>query len=151
MTSRSAILPPPTSRAHPSFVGPRTNGVGYAALACALSIAAGILLDAAPLAMLGLAGVVIATAVFAAWPYAVLLAVLLVRPSLDASGSILSVGGDNAAGAIGAVVAGAGLLALLVKAPHVRGRLVAVPLVLFVAMACASITYSLDPSRATSL
>jgi O-antigen ligase len=120
----------------------------WAALVAGSCVAAGVVLEAAPLVAVGVAGAALAATVFAVWPYAVLLMLLLLRPSLDASGTLVSVGDTNAAGAVGLVTATAGTLALLARSRHLRGRVVAFPLIGFVLLSFASVTYSLDPGRA---
>jgi O-antigen ligase len=101
----------------------------------------------APVAALAVAGSVAVASALATRPAVLLLAVLLLRPSLDTSGSLLTVADTNAAGLLGALVAASGGLVLLLKGPRLPARIFTVPLLGFLALALASVSYSLNPSQ----
>jgi O-antigen ligase len=61
------------------------NTVAWAAVACVLSVGAGILVGVAPLIVLGIAGLAISTAAFYSIPMAVLLGIILARASLESA------------------------------------------------------------------
>src|SRR3954470_7272753 len=102
----------------------------------------------APIAALAVAGSVAVAAALAARPAVLLLAVLLLRPSLDTSGSLISIADTNAAGLLGALVAAAGGMMLLLKGPRLPARVFTVPLLGFLALALASVSYSFAPDQA---
>ena len=99
---------------------------------------------AAPLVFVGALLVAAATAVFVAAPFFALAAIVLVRPSLDSSGEILTVAGANLAGITGVlIVVAGGLAAVLIRAwPRTSFTTVYASLV---ALALVSLLWSAQP------
>ncbi|HWT92770.1 MAG TPA: O-antigen ligase family protein, partial [Solirubrobacteraceae bacterium] len=112
-----------------------------------LSTLAGVATGFAPLVAAGLAVGSVAVAIFALFPAAVLLAILVVRPGMESVADTFTVGGVNLLGmlAVGTIVAGAVTLVL-----H-RPRLPATPAIPlaagFLLLALVSLTWSFDPGE----
>lgn len=109
--------------------------------ASAGALLAGVATAAAPLIVLGLTGAVLATGAFLVAPALLLAGILLVRPSLDTSDAVFSVGGVNLAGVIGVVLVAGALPALVLARPRLPARGVLVAPVLFCVFALASIAW----------
>lgn len=120
----------------------RLAGPSWAAAVGLLSAATGITASVAPIVLVGLLGLAVSVGVFLAYPAFALLAIVLVRASLDQSDFLFSIGGTNLAGFIGVAVAAGGGLALLLARPKEAPRLVALPFLGLVVLALVSLAYT---------
>ncbi|HEX2234043.1 MAG TPA: O-antigen ligase family protein [Thermoleophilaceae bacterium] len=131
----------------------RTGGGGAERIASAgaigaLSAAVGLAAGAVPVVLVGLTGLIVGALATMAWPGLVLFGTLLVRPSLDSSGSLISLGSINLAGVIAGALCFAGGLALLVKRPRLPAKGAALPFLLLLALALLSVSYAPEPADA---
>jgi putative inorganic carbon (HCO3(-)) transporter len=122
----------------------------FALLATALCLAAGLAVGAQPMLPLGLIGVALAVGAFSTVPAGVLLAILLVRPSLDNIEALPSVGGVNAVGLIAASTVVGGGLALLWRRPSLPARGFLRVAGAFLALAAASLAWSFERAEGAS-
>jgi putative inorganic carbon (HCO3(-)) transporter len=143
VTSQSWTMAPftPGSAAHV-----QATSVAWCAVVIALCAAAGVLAGSAPVVFLATAAASVAAVAFAGWPIAILLAVVLVRPSLDKSGELLTIGGVNFAGILGVLVVLGGGLALIARARGLPAPRVVTLCWVALALMLATVAYSLDPS-----
>lgn len=111
MSTLTAILTRPARTSPPRRDDRARSTLLAAPAACAVGAWTAVV---APFALVGLAGAAAAVAAFAVVPGFALLAVVLVRPSLDTSEAFFSVGGANLAGLLGAAVVLGGGVALCV-------------------------------------
>ena len=125
----------------PSSIAPELRSAPVVAGVCAL---AAVVAVEAPLVALGLVGVAIATVCFAAWPFILLAAWLIVRPSLDNSGAVVTIADVNPAGMIGVALVAGGGMALVLRARDLPGRPVLLAGAGMLAIGLASLTWSLN-------
>ncbi|MBA2637341.1 MAG: O-antigen ligase family protein, partial [Solirubrobacterales bacterium] len=116
----------------------------FLALAVALCLVAGLGAGAQPLLPLGLLAVALAVAAFSTAPALLLLAILLIRPSLDNIEALPSIGGVNAVGMIAAGTVVGGGLALLLRRPSLPGRGVLLLAGAFLCFAAVSLLWSFE-------
>lgn len=129
----------------PQVRAPRGATVLWLAAVPVLSVLAGAATASRPLVILGLAGALAATAAFYLWPALLLAAILVVRPFLDGTATLLSFGElGNLSGLLAIALVVGGTTALLLKGRRVPGRLFLWPALAFLGVALLSLGWTFN-------
>lgn len=121
------------------------GNAAWVILAGVLAAAVGVLVDLMPLVPLGLAAVALAAGTYIAVPAIALAVLLVLRPSLDNLGQLVSLGGTNILGMMAAgTVVGGGAYLLVRRPPLPRAVVIASAAFIGLALVSLSWTMTLD-------
>jgi len=116
--------------------------LGWGLALTAVAILVGVGLGREPVLVAAVVALAVAIAGIAAVPATALLAILVVRASLDTSGELVSVGGTNLAGALTAAVAAGGAAALVFRGTRLPARRLRRALLVLACWALASLAFT---------